>query len=144
VYSERTLIEGCLSGKRQAWESLVRRYERLIYSIALRTGLSEEDAADVFVTVCAALVENLKTLRDDQHLTGWLILTARRESWRLKRQTYRHDRLQHEDGEASLTSLASEEALPHDVLVRLKRNRWCAWPCRNWGEVVAICLNCVI
>ena len=44
---DRSLVRACLAGDRQAWESLIRRYERLLYSIPLRCGLSEDDAADV-------------------------------------------------------------------------------------------------
>ena len=120
MHSDRSLIEGCLAGDRQVWERLVRRYERLIYSIGLSSGLCEEDAADVFLTVCTALIENLEKLRDDQHLTGWLILTARREAWRQRRLALRHISLQQAEEDALFESLSSDEPLPHDDLVRLE------------------------
>src|SRR5919198_4154865 len=76
--SDRPLVQACRAGDRRAWETLVRRYERLLYAIPLRCGLSEDDAADVFQTVCVRLLENLEKVRDEQHLTGWLITTAKR------------------------------------------------------------------
>jgi len=33
------LIDACLKGTGQAWEALIVRYQRLIYSIPLRYGL---------------------------------------------------------------------------------------------------------
>jgi hypothetical protein len=45
------LIEACLKGSGQAWEALLVRYQRLIYSIPLRYGLTESDANDVFQNV---------------------------------------------------------------------------------------------
>src|SRR5207253_7902824 len=61
--SDRPLIRACLAGDRQAWETLIRRYQRLLYAIPIRCGLSEDDAADVFQTVCVRLLENLEKLR---------------------------------------------------------------------------------
>jgi RNA polymerase sigma factor (sigma-70 family) len=56
----------------------------LIYSIPIRYGLAEHDAADVFQQVCVLLLENLAHLRDPNKLGCWLITTTRRECWRYK------------------------------------------------------------
>lgn len=61
----------------------MHRYQRLVYSVPLRCGLSPEDAEDVFQTVFLRLVQNLESLRDEGSLTAWLMTTARRESWRI-------------------------------------------------------------
>ena len=82
------LIEACLNGISQAWEALLVRYQRLIYSIPLRYGLPEHDANDVFQNVSLSLLENLAQLRDRQRLGAWLVITTRRECWR----TLRHNR----------------------------------------------------
>ncbi|HLF25879.1 MAG TPA: sigma-70 family RNA polymerase sigma factor [Anaerolineae bacterium] len=73
----------------QAWEALILRYQRLIYSIPLRYGLSENDAADIFQTVCLLLLENLAYLRNRERLGVWFVITTRRECWRLGRQRQR-------------------------------------------------------
>ncbi len=83
------LIEACLQGNRQAWEALILRYQRLMYTIPLRYGLTEEDAADVAQTVSLLLFQNLDRLRDHERLGAWLAVTARRECWRLIRQRKR-------------------------------------------------------
>jgi RNA polymerase sigma factor (sigma-70 family) len=69
----------CLNGDSQAWEALVRRYRRLIWSIALKFNLAAADAADVFQTTCVIWIENLHSLRNEERLLEWLITTAKRE-----------------------------------------------------------------
>ena len=80
------LIEACLKGNGQAWEALLVRYQRLIYSIPLRYGLPEHDANDVFQNVSLLLWENLGNIRDRARLGAWLVITTRRECWRMMRQ----------------------------------------------------------
>jgi RNA polymerase sigma factor (sigma-70 family) len=82
------LIEACLKGNSQAWEALLVRYQRLIYSIPLRYGLAMPDADDVFQNVSLLLLENLARLRDRQQLGAWLATTTRRECWRVLRQQH--------------------------------------------------------
>jgi RNA polymerase sigma factor (sigma-70 family) len=80
--SDRELVAACLSGDHQAWESLIVRYQRLIYSIPVKARLSPDDAADIFQSVCLKLLENLSTLRDHEKIASWLITTTTRECWR--------------------------------------------------------------
>jgi len=54
-YKTRTdteLVNMCLNGDALAWEALVMRYRRFIYSIPVKFGFKSVDAADVFQTVC--------------------------------------------------------------------------------------------
>lgn len=81
--SDRELVEECLAGDGVAWEALIARYQRLIYSIPVKTGLSNDDAADIFQSVCLRLYEKLSSLRDHDRLSSWLITTTSRECWRL-------------------------------------------------------------
>ena len=86
LLSDPELIEACLKGSGQAWEALLVRYQRLIYSIPLRYGLPEHDANDVFQNVSLLLWENLGQVRDRERLSAWLVITTRRECWRMMRQ----------------------------------------------------------
>jgi len=123
--SDRTLLERCRAGDRGAWQSLVERYQRLLYGTARRCGLAEEDAADLFQTVWLRLLENLDTIQDEQHLTGWLILTARREAWRVVRRRGRETSLPTANpetgGEADLEDPLA--LLPEAELVRLEEQQ---------------------
>jgi RNA polymerase sigma factor (sigma-70 family) len=85
--NDPALIEACLRGDRGAWELLVERYSRLVWSIPRKYGLPSEDAEDVHQTVFASLIHHLADLRDRERLSSWLITTATRECWRLRRQS---------------------------------------------------------
>ena len=88
--SDAALVRACLAGDEDAWEELVDRYGRLVYSIPRRLGLSAVDADDVFQNVFAALFRRLADLRDQSRLTSWLITTTYRECWRAGKQVWRH------------------------------------------------------
>lgn len=76
------LVAACCAGDAQAWASLVKRYQRLVYAIVLRAGLDEHAAADVFQTVFARLIDHLPGLRQPERLQAWIVTTAKRESLR--------------------------------------------------------------
>jgi len=80
---DRELIVACLDGDSAAWETLITRYQRLIYSIPMKARLSPDDAADIFQSVCLKLYEKLSTLRDHERVSSWLITTTTREVWRI-------------------------------------------------------------
>lgn len=80
--SDGALVRACRSGDEAAWELLVRRYQRLVHTIALRAGLDQDAAADVFQEVFAALVQHLDSLDDPERVRAWIVTTARRLTWR--------------------------------------------------------------
>jgi RNA polymerase sigma factor (sigma-70 family) len=110
------LVAACLSGDEQAWSDLIDRYDRLIFSIPLRQGLSRDEAADIFQAVCLDLVAELPRLRDPQALPAWLIQTTlhRVSKWRRRNDRYVPD----EAGRAALAPAPDTDmpdALIHDV-----------------------------
>jgi RNA polymerase sigma factor (sigma-70 family) len=80
--SDQALIKACQQGEGRAWEQLLDKYERLVYSIALRYGLEMEDAADVTQITFTILMQSLDGLREDTRLAPWLTTVARRHTWR--------------------------------------------------------------
>jgi RNA polymerase sigma factor (sigma-70 family) len=80
---DHDLIAACLAGEPAAWETLVTRYQRLVYSIPMKARLSADDAADIFQSVWLKLYEKLGSLRDHEKLSSWLITTTTREVWRV-------------------------------------------------------------
>ena len=81
-----TLIARCLRGDQRAWEVLVDRYSRLVYSIPRRYGLCDADAEEVHQQTFLALFRNLDKLRQLDRLSSWLITTAHRACWRVGRR----------------------------------------------------------
>ena len=88
--SDVALLAQIRAGHSEAWDLLINRYQRLVYSVALRAGLGPEDAVDVTQSTFLILLESSETLRHDERLAGWLVTVARRQSWRL-RQRRRHE-----------------------------------------------------
>ena len=84
TYSDPELVSMCLRGDAKAWEGLIVRYRRLIYSVPVRFGFSSADAADVFQGVCLKLVEHLHELKDETKVSAWLITTTTRQCIHLK------------------------------------------------------------
>jgi len=87
--SDAELLAGCRNGDPDAWDELVSRYERLVFSVALRNGLSREDACDVTQTTFVFLLESLVGLREDEKLASWLMTVSRRQAWRVRRSNDR-------------------------------------------------------
>lgn len=72
----------CRAGDGRAWERLVDRYERLVFSIPLNYGLAREDATDIAQIVFTILLESLDGSAAPQSLGPWLATVARRHTWR--------------------------------------------------------------
>ena len=126
VPGDTTLIDRCRQGDAQAWELLVQRYQRLVYSIPRRAGLDNEQAADVFQQVFVALFENLHRLERPDRLTAWLATTARRESWRISRQQRTTDTVSRlsaadDQGTSPLDMLPDTALLPDEQLEQLEQ-----------------------
>ncbi|HEU4509642.1 MAG TPA: sigma-70 family RNA polymerase sigma factor [Pyrinomonadaceae bacterium] len=80
--SDLELVSACRRGDQLAWEKLIRRYQRLIYTIPLRAGLSEDQAAEVFQDVFTTLFQRLHDIEQPERLQAWLVTTARRKTLR--------------------------------------------------------------
>lgn len=87
--SDQDLIDACRQGDSQAWDWLLSKYERLVFSIPLNYGLSPEDAADIAQITFTILIQSLETLLEDSHLGPWLATVARRHTWRILAQRRR-------------------------------------------------------
>lgn len=80
VDEERALLCRCARGDREAWEDLIARYQRLIYSVAIRHSRDPHIVEDVFQEVCLELYRRLDDLRDPKALPAWLITVTRRKA----------------------------------------------------------------
>lgn len=81
--SDRDLIQDCRKGRVEAWRRLLEKYERIVFSIPRRYGLSADDAADITQLTFTILVQSMDRLPEDSRLGGWLTTVARRHTWRL-------------------------------------------------------------
>jgi RNA polymerase sigma factor (sigma-70 family) len=126
LIDDSALVRACLVGDSQAWEALILRYQRLIYSIPVRAGFSPVDAADIFQSVCLKLFEKLATLRKQEKISSWLMTTTTRECWRVveKRRRETQPSIYDEDYERDIVSrLASEEPLADQQRIAVERQQ---------------------
>jgi RNA polymerase sigma factor (sigma-70 family) len=79
--TDEQLIAACLRGDETAWETLVVRYQRLVYAVPRRAGLNEDAAAEIFQDVFTTLLESLPRLEQPDRLHAWLVTTAKRKTW---------------------------------------------------------------
>ena len=121
--SDSELIERCRGNQQAAWNMLVRRYQRLIFTVPRRAGLSEEQAADVFQVVFSRLFEHLDKLGDPSRVQAWLVTTAKRESLRVLELSRRVVDLTggDDDGGDPLDRFASDSPSPEALLADLQQ-----------------------
>ena len=128
--SDTELVDACLKEDEKAWNELVARYGRLIYSIPRRAGLSEVDADDVFQNVFAIVLKRLGSLQNRKSLAAWLITITSRETWHFVARRHPTQELDEE--------MADDEDLPPDQVQQWERRQivWQALeqlgnPCRD-------------
>jgi RNA polymerase sigma factor (sigma-70 family) len=132
--NDELLLERCRAGDAAAWDALVTRYRRLVWSVILEARLSPEAAEDAFQQVFAALVEHIDQIRDDEALPSWLITTTKRCTWRISAKTRRErDRgtaargeggdVGHSDGGASrdIASVPDDRVDPTEIARHTER-----------------------
>ncbi|HLJ88596.1 MAG TPA: sigma-70 family RNA polymerase sigma factor [Candidatus Angelobacter sp.] len=83
---DERLVQECLNGDEQAWDRLIDKYKRLIFSVPIKYGLNPEDAADIFQSVCIDLFSNLSKVRKIESLRSWLITVATHKCFHWKKQ----------------------------------------------------------
>lgn len=117
---DNQLWQDVLKGNAGAWATLVRRYQALIYTVAVRAGLSSADCADCFQQTWTALFENRHKITDPTRLPAWLVTTARREAVRLSRRSQEHARLEDapEPEDSALRVDTELEALKRSAILR--------------------------
>lgn len=77
------LVELARSGHQPAWDELMSRFGRLVYSIARRHRLSSAECDDVAQATWLRLVQSIGSIRDPERCGDWLASVARNESLRV-------------------------------------------------------------
>jgi RNA polymerase sigma factor (sigma-70 family) len=120
--SDAELIRACRDGSQTAWDELVARYQRLIYAIPRRAGLTDEQAADVFQEVFLTLFEKIDELEHPEKVRSWIVTTAKFKTWGTVRASKGHyspaseDEMEHE-----MANLADAAPLADDVLIEVEQ-----------------------
>jgi len=115
------LIELCLANDERAWRVMLDRYGGLIYSIAWQH-VAPDDVADVFQSVCLAMVQGLGRLKDASKLSSWLAAITRRHCYRIRDQRCWQRLEANQDGQP-LAHLPDDAALPDETMQKLEQAR---------------------
>jgi len=78
-------IRDCLSGNHQAFATLVERYEKPVFNVALRMLRNPEDASDVSQTVFLKAFQNLSSYDPQYKFYSWIYRMAINESLNILR-----------------------------------------------------------
>lgn len=118
--TDHELVAACLTGDEAAWHQLIDRYTRLIYSTALKLGLTREEATDIFQAVCLDLVTELPRLRDPQALPMWLMQVTRHKAvkWKRKNERYVPDEASRSD-----QTPAPDQDMPDSFITDLQKTQ---------------------
>jgi RNA polymerase sigma factor (sigma-70 family) len=79
-----SLLDAARGGNENALGQIVTEVSPLLWQVARAAGLSSGDAEDVLQTVWLRLISHLDDIRSSTALTAWLVVTTRRESWRVR------------------------------------------------------------
>ena len=90
------LMDRCRRGDRQAFETLVARYEKPVYNAAYRMLHNPEDARDVTQTVFLKVFENLDKYDPSHRLFSWVYRIALNESINWLKKSGRQEALDRE------------------------------------------------
>src|SRR5688572_15017107 len=120
--SDADLVRQCRLGDQAAWDALVARYQRLIYAVPRRAGLSEEQAADVFQEVFVTLFEKIDEIEQPEKIRSWIVTTAKFKTWATVRSSKGfYSPETEEEMEHEMASLADTSPLADEMLIELEQ-----------------------
>ena len=113
------LVKECLHGEELAWSQLLSKYKNLIFSIPIKNGFSQEEAADIFQSVCLDMVNQLSTLRETRALAGWLISITHNKCFHYMKDKRRYGVHDEDQPDPAIPV----EEIPENILVELQREQ---------------------
>jgi len=120
--TDEELIAACIDGDELAWDALVERYQRLVYTVPARYGLTPGEIDDVFQSVWLSLLRNLTKLRDPSRVSAWLVTTARRECWERRRGSD-YERSVSTDLDVVLAGKEADELSPEEIVAQYREHQ---------------------
>ena len=120
--SDADLVKACRAGDESAWNELVDRYQRLIFAIPRRAGLSEEQASDVLQEVFLTLFEKLDEIREPDRIRSWIVTTAKFKTWGIVRgEKGLHSPGTEEEMEQEMAAIPDRSPLADEMLIELEQ-----------------------
>ena len=118
---DAALVKACRAGDEFAWNDLVDRYQRLVFAIPRRSGLSEAQAADILQETFLTLFEKLEEIQNPNKIRSWLVTTAKFKTWGVVRKDKGlYSPETEEEMELEMSNLQDDAPLAEESLVLLE------------------------
>jgi len=124
--TDEQLLELCKAGDDLAWQTLVGRYQRLVYTVPRRAGLDEDQSAEVFQEVFTTFFEKIQYIEQPDRLHAWFVTTARRKTWRVIQKRKNLVSLQSSDEDDDgfdFEQIEDEKVLPLEEIQKLQEQQ---------------------
>src|SRR3954471_24188219 len=73
---DRTLVDACRSGRREAFDAIVERHQRRVYQLCYRFAGNHEDASDLAQDVFIRAYRGLRSFKGNSAIGTWLYRVA--------------------------------------------------------------------
>ena len=120
AWSNDRLVRECRNGNQDAWSALIDKYKNLIFSVPIKFGLSREDAADIFQSVCVDLLLDLEQLREPKALPKWLMQMSYHKCLQWKK---RQLNLLDDVGNLETRLEGAQKELPEELLYQIEKEQ---------------------
>ncbi|GII02063.1 RNA polymerase sigma factor [Planobispora takensis] len=135
-----TLLGQAAAGRQEALDEIVTDLTPMLWHAVRSQGLDYHTAQDVVQTTWLVLVRHLHTIKTPAALIEWLIITARREAWRVRTNTRREE----PTGSERLEEIEDGGRSPDEILL-LNEQQQALWSavallsqrCRDLLRIVA-------
>lgn len=115
--SDGELVRRAKNGDLPAFEELVTRYERRVWTLAKRLAQHREDAEDVTQETFLTALEHLGELRDEERFGAWLMQIATRHAFRVLERRKRAPTVPLEMGSRETSEGENGGTIPHPEFI---------------------------
>ena len=134
--ADAELVRRCSNNDQAAWDELVDRFQRLIFAIPRRAGLSEEQAADVFQEVFLTLFEKIGKIEQPDRIRSWIVTTTKFKTWAVIRGSKGfYSPETEEEMEAEMANLTDNAPLADELLIELEEQHLIRTAMRKLDEI---------
>ena len=126
------LLDAARAGREDALGQITAELSPMLWHVARAAGLGADDAEDVVQTVWECLLSHLVDIQVPKALVSWLVVTTKREAWRLRAQ----GRRQLPADQEWLAEIPDQRAVTEDQIVVDEQHR-ALW--RAVGKLSAQC-----
>ena len=126
--AERELIQRCKDRDIDAFDELVRRYEKRIFNFAFRVAGNYDDASDVAQEAFIRVFNSIHTFRGDANFTTWVyrivtnVFLDERKKSKAHRQTSLDDFIELEENSVS-RQFEDEGPAPEEIVETKERDK---------------------